>query len=126
LKVIVDEIGIGAGVVDRLKEQGRRVTGVNFGVVALDTDKYRNIRAECYWKLREALNPESEKPLAIPKEFVKLAIELVAIEWFVSSTGKTQIEPKENVKKKLGRSPDHADALALTYARPRRLGRVCY
>ena len=124
INVLVDEIGIGAGVVDRLKEQGRRVSGVNFGVVALDKDTYRNIRAECYWKLREALNPESEKPLAIPKEFVKLAIELVAIEWFVSSTGKTQVEPKENIKKRLGRSPDHADALALTYARPRRKGHV--
>ncbi|GAF80745.1 unnamed protein product, partial [marine sediment metagenome] len=67
-----------------------------------------------------------EKPLALPKEFVKLAIELVAIEWFVSSTGKTQVEPKENIKKRLGRSPDHADALALTYARPRRKGRVIY
>ena len=57
INVLVDEIGIGAGVVDRLKEQGRRVSGVNFGVVALDKDKYRNIRAECYWKLREALSP---------------------------------------------------------------------
>jgi hypothetical protein len=122
--VMVDEIGIGSGVVDRLKEQGHRVSGVNFGVAAFHKDKYRNIRTECYWKLREALNPESEKPLAIPKEFIKLATELVAIEWFVSSSGKTQVEPKENVKKRLGHSPDHADALALSYARRRRKGSI--
>ena len=124
LEVMVDVIGIGAGVVDRLKEQGYRVSGINFGIVASEKDKYRNVRAERYWKLREALNPESENPLAIPKEYIKLATELVAIEWFVSSSGKTQVEPKENIKKKLGRSPDHADALALTYGRPRRKGSV--
>jgi len=122
--VLIDVIGIGAGVVDRLREQGHLASGVNFGVVALDKDRYRNIRAECYWRVREALNPESQKPLAIPKAFIKLATELVAIEWFVSSSGKTQVEPKENIKKRLGHSPDHADALALSYAPPPRKGSV--
>ncbi|MFB0552285.1 MAG: hypothetical protein ACETWQ_03125, partial [Phycisphaerae bacterium] len=52
--VFVDVIGIGAGFVDRLKEQNRGVQAVNFGSSAYDSKKYANIRAECYWKVREA------------------------------------------------------------------------
>jgi hypothetical protein len=50
------------------------------------------------------------------RRFGRLAAELAAIEWTVTSTGKIHIEPKEDIKKRLGHSPDHADALALTYA----------
>ena len=117
--VFVDEIGIGAGVVDRLHEQRRYVQGVNFGRAARDPDDFRNIRAECYWRVREALNPESQNPLAIPKRFGRLASELAAIEWTTTSTGKTQIESKEEIKKRLGYSPDYADALALSFTAPR-------
>ena len=113
--VIVDIIGIGAGVVDRLREQKHYVQGVNFGCSPFNQDNFRNVRAECYWSVREAINPESDSPLVIPGKFKKLASELVAIEWTVTSTGKIQIESKEDIKKRLGHSPDHADALALTY-----------
>ena len=56
--------------------------------------------------------------MAIPARFSKLVSELVAIEWSVCSTGHIQMEPKEDIKKRLGHSPDQADALALTYANP--------
>jgi hypothetical protein len=46
--VSVDEIGIGAGVVDRLREQGRHVRAVNFGASAVNSEKFQNMRAECY------------------------------------------------------------------------------
>jgi len=113
--VIVDVIGVGAGVVDRLHERKRYVQGINFGCSPADPEKFRNVRSECYWAVRDALNPQAEKPLAIPAKYGKLASELVAIEWSVTSTGKVQIEQKETIKKRLGHSPDHADALALTY-----------
>ncbi|MGB2865424.1 MAG: hypothetical protein WBC05_18990 [Sedimentisphaerales bacterium] len=123
--VFVDVIGIGAGVVDRLKEQRRRVRAVNFGSSAYDSKKYANMRAECYWKVHDALKPDAAVPMTLPARCDKLVSELAAIEWRVTSTGKIIVEPKEDIKKRLGRSPDHADALALSYARPSRKGHVC-
>jgi len=124
--VCVDVIGIGAGVVDRLKEQGLRVKDINFAASARDPTKYANLRAECYWRLREALQPDATAPLAIPAKYSKLLNELATVEWHATSMGKILIEPKEDIKERLGRSPDHADALALSFARPRRPGRVIY
>lgn len=117
LNVLIDEIGVGAGVVDRLHEQKYRAQPVNFAWT-LNSKRYLNTRADCFWRVREALNPETENPLAIPEKFSKLATELMAIEHSYTSTGQIQIETKANIKKKLGHSPDQADALALSYARP--------
>lgn len=114
-QVYVDVIGVGAGVVDCLAEQGRRVVPVNFGSGARDSKRYANCRAECYWRLRNALRPDAEAPLVIPERFGALGAELVAIEWSVTSAGQTLVEPKEKIKARIGRSPDHADALALTF-----------
>ena len=114
-------IGIGAGVIDRLREQGYDAQAVNFGL-KLNSIRYLNTRAYCHWKVREALNPESENPLAIPEKFSRLVTELIAIEHTFNSSGQIQIEPKENVKKKLGHSPDQADALAISYDNP--VGRI--
>jgi len=122
--VFVDVIGVGAGVVDRLKEQNRRVRAVNFGSSAYDSKKYANMRAECYWKVHEALNQDAAVPMTFPARCDKLVSELAAIEWHVTSAGKIIVEPKEDIKKRLGRSPDHADALALTYGRSLRKGHV--
>ena len=123
--VFVDVIGIGAGVVDRLKEQHRGIRAINFGSSAHDSKKYDNIRAECYWKVHDALKPDAAVPMIIPENCDRLINELATIEWYATSAGKVRVEPKENIKKRLGRSPDHADALALTYGRPLRKGRVC-
>lgn len=124
--VSVDVIGIGAGVVDRLKEQNLHVQAVNFGSSAKDSKKYANLRAECYWKVRDASNPDADKPMAIPARYSKLVNELASTEWHATSSGKILVEPKEEIKKRLGRSPDHADALALSYARLIRPVRVIW
>lgn len=63
--VSVDEIGVGAGVVDRLKELNRRIQAVNFGSQAKDSKQYVNMRAECYWKVRDALKPDAAEPMTI-------------------------------------------------------------
>ena len=88
---------------------------VNFGASPSDTDRYANLRAESYWRVREALQPDGEVRLAIPGPFGKLCSELTSIEWSVNSSGKIIVEAKENIRKRLGRSPDHADALALSF-----------
>jgi len=116
-QVFVDVIGIGAGVVDLLREQRRRVAAVNFGASAWEPRQYANMRAQCYWGLRDALRPDVAAPLAIPAKFGRLCSELASVEWSVTSGGKILLEPKKTLKQRIGRSPDHADALALTYAR---------
>ena len=116
-QVFVDEIGVGAGVVDRLAEQGREVWPVNFGAAAAEPERCANVRAECYWALREACRPDGEDALQIPAAFGRLGAELASILWSVTSSGKILLEPKAKVKRRLGRSPDHADALALTFFR---------
>ena len=100
--VYVDVIGVGAGVVDRLRELGHRVQGVNFGAGARDTGRYANLRAESYWKVREALRPDAEAPLAIPSRYGRLCSDLTAIQWSVTSSGKVLVEPKQKLKGRPG------------------------
>ena len=116
--VFVDDTGLGGGVVDRLKEQKFMVRAVNFGAAAKDSDQFANVRAEAYWRLRNALSPEAEHPLSIADtpELKRLAYELPVARYKFNSAGKIILEPKEDIKKRLGKSPDLADALAQTYA----------
>lgn len=113
--VYVDEIGVGSGVVDRLREQGFYAKGVNFGAGASDK-QYANTRAECYWRMREALAPDAKRRLCVPARFAEARSELVSIGYGFTSGGAIKIEEKDAVKKRIGRSPDHADALALTFS----------
>jgi hypothetical protein len=130
----VDDAGVGGGVVDRLREQGRNVVAVNFASAASDQHHFLNLRAELFWRLREALNPENEgrdagnesppgrenakSPFFIDGKFRKLQGQLSALRYFFTSDGRIKIEPKEFYKKRMGESPDHADALAISFARP--------
>jgi len=108
--VIVDTIGIGAGVHDILVRKGVFSVDGNFGMKPTDTNTYTNKRAESYFKLSNAI----KRGLSLPKDD-DLLEELLAIEYVFNESGKVRIEPKDKIKEKLGRSPDKADALALTY-----------
>lgn len=107
---IIDTIGVGAGVFDNMLNQGFYCVDGNFGFMADDKDRFSNKRAECYFRLKDAL----DRGLALPKDD-GLMEELLAISYFYRETGKVQIQAKDNIKKELGRSPDKADALALTF-----------
>ena len=96
-----------------------RIHGVNFGQRTDARDKtrllsFRNVRAFAFWSLMEALNPESGDDLAI-EPFPGLAEELLAFRYEVTPGG-ILIEDKDAIKKRIRRSPDLADAAALTYA----------
>ncbi len=109
--LIVDEPGIGAGVLDRLTEQRFPAVGFNGGAKPDDPTRYANRRAECYWRLRRALE---RGEVALPDE-PKLVEELLAVRFEVTSEGKLKIEPKKNIRVRLGRSPDYADALVNSF-----------
>lgn len=113
----IDEIGVGAGVVDRLQEQKMSVAGVNVGEGATDKEHFRNLRAELYWNLRERFREGQISLSRLPSDvYERLSGELTSIRFKYTSKGQIQIESKDEMKKRLGRSPDFADALMLAFA----------
>ena len=113
----VDVIGIGAGVVDRLREQGEKVVAVNFGAGTKRTDtsgevEMLNVRAAAWWGMRELLEPPSYVMLPPDDE---LTGDLVAPRYGYTSSGKLKVESKIDIRKRLGRSPDVGDAVVLAF-----------
>lgn len=106
--------GLGAGTFDRLREQpavAGRVYGVNVAAKARDTDTYINIRIESWANVNDWLR---DAVLEKHEGFYELAQPTYKI----TSTGKMQLEGKEDMKKRGVKSPNVGDALALTLSRP--------
>ncbi len=112
-KVCIDCIGIGDGVAQRLLELGYDcVEPVNVARTADLKDKFANLRAELWFEMREWL--AGEMPVQIP-DSDELMGDLTSLGFKHNSSGKLLIESKEDLKKRGLRSPDCADALALTF-----------
>ncbi len=87
------------------------------GKSSCGTFRFRNVRAELLWRLREALEPTSGFNLMIPPD-PELKEELCEAHWRTTRADNglyIVIEEKEEIKKRLHRSPDKADALALAW-----------
>lgn len=115
-KMFIDRGG-GSGMYDRLVEMGYgdRVALINFGNKALDDKEYANRRAEMWCELRRWL--ESEMETELPDDD-SLQADLTAPGFKYTSTTQVLLEKKEDIKKRIGKSPDGGDALALTFAEP--------
>jgi hypothetical protein len=116
---IVDVIGVGAGVVDRLREQGVSVRSFHAGKRTGMRDSsgelgFADTRSAAWWNLREMLQ---DKMVALPPDD-KLTGELTAPAWKVQSGGRIKVESKDDVKKRLRRSTDSADAVIQAYWTP--------
>ncbi len=116
--VYVDEIGVGAGVVDRLREQGHRVKGINVARRAQQEALFANLRAQGYWQLRERF---ASGTISIPADN-QLMGELAALRYSYDSQGRILLESKESMRQRGLPSPDKADALMLAFLEP--AGRV--
>lgn len=113
----VDVIGLGAGVVDKLNEDGYNVSAINSSEVAIDEERFVNLRAEMWYAARESLNPSNPAAMSLPKDD-RLAGDLSSIKVLPpDSRGRVRIEPKEKTKERLGRSPDAGDAYAMAVYR---------
>ena len=110
--VFVDETGLGAGVVDRLRELGHQVIGVNFGSKA-DDPRFVNKRTEIYVRCRDWLKQGG----ALPPD-LDLQADLCLARYGFDAAGRVTLEKKEKIKERAGRSPDLSDALALTFTYP--------
>lgn len=121
----VDVIGVGASVFDHLDQMTIQVVPVNGSSASRKTDrsgklKFANKRAELYWLFREALDPEYGTPVALPPGNGVLA-DLTAPKWKLTARG-IQVESKEDIIDRLGRSPDEGDAIVYAWIdTPKRL-----
>ena len=113
--IAIDDTGLGAGVSDRLIEQGFAVQPVN-AASRPQSPLFANRRAEVFWRLREALNPDSQALFSIPQDHEDLIHELSEITYGFDSRGRIRIEAKDAIRSRLGTSPDIADACALSFA----------
>ena len=111
--VVIDEGGVGAGVVDRLKEQRyKQCRGVMFGWKPKNPKAYLNKRAEMWGDMREWL-----KSAALPKD-KRLKTDLTSVRKEPDSSGILQLESKKKMKARGAASPDSGDAIAVTFAFP--------
>lgn len=116
--LLVDVIGIGSSVYDGLVDLDLDVVDVNFAKKSSATDKSEtikmgNVRAEAYWKFREALDPISGDDIALPPD-EDLFEDLTAPRWQKTSRGLI-VERKKVIRKRLTRSPGKGDAVVIAY-----------
>lgn len=103
----VDEIGVGAGVVDRLKELGHHVIPVNSSDKSSNQDDFYNLRSEIYSRGADAFEAGKVRIQTDDQDLIE------QLSWAkyktIKSNGVYQVEAKEDIKKRYGRSPDNAD-----------------
>jgi hypothetical protein len=120
--VYVDVIGVGAGVVDKLKLDGVEVVAVNAAEVAPNRsankdDAQGRIMRDYLWIEMARWLREDEPAFLIDKDMAEdLAGELASVKYGIDGKGFLVVEMKDQMRKRLGRSPDLADSLALTFA----------
>lgn len=118
----IDSIGIGASALDFLTQLDMPVAAVvaSNGTSARDKSgklRMRNVRAEMYWRLREALDPTNPHPIDLPPD-PELFADLAAVRFKVVTMGQEagiQMRSKDEIREELGRSPDKGDAVAMTF-----------
>lgn len=110
--VFVDATGLGVGSLDHCRHRGfgHIVQGINFGARATEDTRFENKRTEMYWRAAEWL-----KMGCLPRDPM-LAEELSAPIYWYDKKGRICLEPKDDIKARIGRSPDKADGFALTFA----------
>lgn len=112
----VDVNGIGSSVYDHLKVMYENVRPFNGAEGSEYRDrsgklKMRNKRAEMYWRMRDALDPENGDDIALPPD-TELLADLCSARYEVSSAG-VKVEDKEEIKERIGRSPDVGEAVMM-------------
>jgi hypothetical protein len=114
--VHIDVVGVGTSPYDFLRTNSIHTIAVNGSSAARGTDssgllRFFNYRAELHWRMREALDPAAPEAIALPPD-PQLAADLAAPRWWLGKSG-IQVELKEDIKKRLGRSPDRGEAALL-------------
>tara|TARA_R100001230_G_C5688170_1_gene199136 strand:+ start:1848 stop:3260 length:1413 start_codon:yes stop_codon:yes gene_type:complete len=113
MEVYIDVIGMGYGVLDSLNAIGRlNAVGINVAESPSQKETYMNLRSELWFKFRSFLEGKMCK---LPANEYMIA-DLISVKYKFTAGGKIQVESKDQIKKRIGRSPDVADALVLLMA----------
>jgi hypothetical protein len=104
---VIDVVGLGAGVVDDLKARDLNIVAFNSSEQPYDKVRFRNKRAECYWKFREMFENDE---IDIDPFDEQLIAQLGSLKWRIDRWGRIFIESKEDMKRRGLPSPDRADA----------------
>jgi len=123
IRILVDVIGLGAGLYDRLKEQKYHVRPFNAANSTNKKDRSKelgfiNKRSAGWWMMRELLE---DGEIALPDDELLIG-DLVAPKWGVTSSGKIKVESKDEIRKRISRSTDSADAVIMAYWKEREPG----
>ena len=111
-EILIDSIGVGAGVVDRLSELGLPARGINVAETPSIQTRFNRLRDELWWKAREWFE---ERKTTLPDQD-ELIAELSMPRYNYTSAGKLKVESKAEMRKAGMQSPDLADSLCLTFA----------
>ena len=112
IAIMVDSIGIGAGVVDRLREMGLPVRGVNVAESASVDTLYARLRDELWFRAKDYFEGK-DVTMCADDDLIE---ELASVKFAYTSLGKLKAESKDEMKKRGLPSPDLADAFCLTLA----------
>jgi hypothetical protein len=112
--VFIDDVGVGGGAVDPLHYQQKNVRGINVGMVALESGRFVNIRAEAYWRMREWIKKGGKLCACHKDEWVA---QLTKIKYKPDSKGRLRVMSKDEMRSMGIDSPDVADAGMLTFVR---------
>lgn len=111
-EILVDSIGLGSGVVDRMRELGMPVRGINVSEAPAFGATYANLRTELIFRTRGWLEQRGAR---LPND-KELIAEMTSIRYSFSSSGKMKAESKDDLRRRGLRSPDKADAIFLLFA----------
>jgi hypothetical protein len=117
IDIAVDAIGLGAGVYDNLMSAGYNAHDINVSERAWNAESYGNLRSELWFEVYNMFlsggvsigHIKSSTSLDLKKQ-------LVAPLFTYDKIGRRMVEPKDDTKKRLDRSPDLADALMLSFS----------
>lgn len=116
---VVDVVGVGAGVVDQLRARGKRAVAFNGSAATKRRDtsgswRFANARCAAWYSLRELLDPALGATIALPPDD-DLTADLTAPRYEPRAGGILWVEDKASVRKRLGHSPDHGDAVVQAF-----------
>ena len=103
------DLAFGTGIASTLRQRKIPVEEIDFGSAARDKERYYNKRAEMYFQAREFLREHAILPPDLPGRFIE---ELYSVR-YIYDDSRIKIERKDEIRKRLGRSPDYADAFCL-------------
>lgn len=118
IPIKVDDTGVGGGVTDFLVSSGYNAIPVNAGSSSSDPKRYVRMRDELWF---ETANKAKRKANTVDlsrlpqKRLAKLKVQAMAPKWAPTPGRQRKVETKEDLKKRLGRSPDGLDAVNLAY-----------